>query len=155
MEELADDGTHSTAGEDDRPFGAERAAGPDADRTGDRLQDGEPRLDLAAIDEDPLHGLGDAMAPDLLGAEPGHEPDDQTAPDRDDNGDGAQGVAIGGDQMDAQALEVEQVGEEPDHVEQGQRDTGPEYSDQHCQRYQAEDRRGGGEVPKRSLRAVV
>ena len=35
--------------------------------------------DPAAVDEDPLHGLGDAVAPDLLGAEAGHQPDDQTA----------------------------------------------------------------------------
>ena len=31
--------------------------------------------------------------------------------------------------MDAESLVVEQVGEEPDHVEQGQRDAGSEHPD--------------------------
>ena len=137
------------------PFGAERAAGPDADGARDRLQDGEAGLDLAAVDEDPLHRLGDAVAPDLLGAEPGHEPDDETAPDRDDHGDGAQGVGVGGDQMDAESLEVEQVGEEPDHVEQGQRDAGSEHPDHYRQRHEGENRRSRREVAERAFGAVA
>ena len=95
MEELADDRADGTAGQDDRSLGAEGAAGADADGARDRLQDGQAGLDPAAVDEDPLHRLGDAVAPDLLGAEPGHQPDDQTAADRDDDGDGAQVLALG------------------------------------------------------------
>jgi len=77
-------------------------------------------LDPAAVDEDPLHRFGNAVASDLLGAETRHQPDDQAAADRDDDGDGAQGVGIGRDKVDADPLVVEEVGEESDHVEQRQ-----------------------------------
>ena len=140
VEELADDRADGAAGQDDRALGTERAAGPDADGARDRLQDGEARLDLAAVDEDPLHRLGDAVASDLLGAEPRHQPDDEAAADRDDDGDGAQGVGVGRDQVDAEPLVVEEVGEEPDHVEQRQRDAGSEGAD----RQQGQRARGAG-----------
>jgi hypothetical protein len=76
------------------------------------------------------------VVPDLLTAEPSHEPDDEPTPDRDDDGDRTQGVAVRRYKMDAQALEIEQVGEEPDHVEQGQRDARSECTDQKSQRHE-------------------
>ena len=56
--------------------------------------------------------------------------------------------------MDAEPLVVEQVGEEPDHVEQGQRDAGPEHADHDRQGHEAQDRGRRGEVAERSLAAV-
>src|SRR5579875_2378573 len=85
-EELTNDGTHGATSEDDRSLGTEWAAGPNADRTGNRFQHSEARLDPTSVHEDPLHRFGNPVAPDLLGAEPRHQADHQSAPDRHDDG---------------------------------------------------------------------
>ena len=110
--------------------------------------------DPAAVDQDALHGLWDAVATDLLGAESGHQADDQTTADGDDDGDGTERVGVGRDQMDAEALVVEEVGEEPDHVEQGQRDAGSDDADQNRQRHEPQDGGSGREVPECPLACV-
>ncbi len=71
----------------------------------------------AAVDEDSLHCFRDAVPADLLRAKAGHQPDDQTTADRNDDGDRSQGVPERRDQMNTEALIVKEVGEEPDHVE--------------------------------------
>ena len=58
MEELGEERAEGAAGHDDRAFGAERAAGADRDRRGERLQDGDPRLDPAAVEQDRLEASG-------------------------------------------------------------------------------------------------
>ncbi len=121
-------------------------AGADADGTGDGFQHGQAGLDPAAVDQDPLHGLGDAVPADLLGAEAGHQPHDQAAADRDDDGERAQRVAVRGDQVHAEALVVEEVGEEPDHVQQGQGDPRPQRADDDGQGHEPQERAGGGEI---------
>ncbi len=151
MEQLADDGTHRSPGQDDRSLGAERATGSDTDRTRDGLQESQARLDPAAVDEDALHRFGDAVTPDLLGAVTGHETDDQPSPDRDDDGQRTQGVGIGGHQAHAEALVVEQVGEEADHVEQRQRDPRRQQADDDGQRDEAQQVGGGREIGQRAL----
>ena len=74
-------------------------AAPDAHGARDRLEHREPGLDAAAVDKDALHRLGDAVAPDLLGAEARHETHDEAAGDRDEDGDDPEGVGVGRDQV--------------------------------------------------------
>ena len=129
VEQLPHDRSDGSAGQDDGSFGAEWTSGSDADGTGDRLEDGQSGLNLAPIDEYPLHGLGNAVPPDLLGSVTGHDSHNQTTADGDDDGDPSQRVGIGRHQMDTDPLVVEQVGEEPDHVEQGERDARAQRTD--------------------------
>ncbi len=56
---------------------------------------GQTRLDLAAVDQDPLHRLRDAVPADLLGPEPGHQADDEAAADRDHDREHPERVAVG------------------------------------------------------------
>ena len=91
-EQLTDDGAHRPAGQDDGPLGPERPAGADTDGAGDGFEHSQAGLDPAAVDQDPFHGLGDAVAADLLGAEAGHQPHHQPAPDGDYDGQHAEGV---------------------------------------------------------------
>ena len=65
------------AGHDDRAFGAERAAAADRDRRGQRLQQRDLGRQPALAVEDRLDRFGNAVAADLVGAEPRHQPDDQ------------------------------------------------------------------------------
>jgi hypothetical protein len=105
-------------------------------------------LDLAAVDEDALHRLWDAMAPDLLRAETCHEAHDETPTHRDDDSNGTKSVRVGRDQVDTEPLEVQEVGEEPDHVEERKRDTRSEHADHYRQRNEPQDGRRRGEVPE-------
>ncbi len=57
MEELRDHRAERAAGHDDRAFGAERSAGADGDRRGERLEDRQARLNLAAVDQDGFDGF--------------------------------------------------------------------------------------------------
>ena len=57
--------------------------------------------------------------------------------------------------MNTETLVVKEVGEEPDHVEQGERDARPECSDGYRQGHQAQDGRCRGEVAQRSLCGVA
>ena len=84
----------------------------------------------------------------------GHQPDDQTAADGDDDGDGAERVGVGRHQMNAESLVVEEVGEEPDHVEQCQGDTGSDGADQNRQGHERQDGGSGREVPECPLLRV-
>ena len=67
------------AGGDDGPLGAEGPAGADGDRGRKGLEKGHPRRNAALVREHLLHGLGDAVAANGLGAIARHETHDDTA----------------------------------------------------------------------------
>ena len=106
-------------------------------------------MDLAAVDQNPLHGLGDPVPSDLLGAESGHQADDQAPTNRDNDSDGAKGVSVRRDEGDAETLIVEKVGEEPDHVQQSQGDAGRQRADDQRQRNEAQQGGRGREIAER------
>ena len=81
-EELCEQRANRATGHDDRPLGAERAAGADRDRRRDRLERSHPGLHLAPAQQDRLDRLRHAVAADLLRAEPGQQADQQAAADR-------------------------------------------------------------------------
>jgi len=128
----------------------------DADGTRDRLQDGQARLHPAAVDQDALHGFWYAETTDLLGAISGHHADDQTAAaaDGDNDGDGAERVGIGRNQMDTESLVVEEVCERPNHGKQRQGDTGSDDANQNRQRHERQYGGSGREVPECPLLCV-
>ena len=150
-EELADDGADGTAGQDDRPLCAEGPTRADADRARDRFEERQARLHAAAVDEDALHRLGDAVTADLLRTEPRHEPHHQTTEHGDRHRQQPELVPGGRHQRDAEALVVEQVRQEADHVQQRQRDAGRQHADEDGGRDQAQDGRRRGEVPQGAL----
>src|SRR6185437_7300310 len=86
VKELREERAQGAARHDDRALGAERAAGADRDRRGERLQHGYLRLYPALTDEDRLERLGYAVPADLRRAVAGHEADDQAADHRYQNG---------------------------------------------------------------------
>jgi hypothetical protein len=111
VQQLAGDAADGAAGDDDRALGAERPAGADADRAGQRLEDRQARLHPAAAQQDRLHRLRDAVAADPLGAEARHEPDDEAAEDRHEDARHAERAGIGTPDPRREAAAVEQVGE--------------------------------------------
>ena len=74
---LADERTERAARGDDRPFGAEGAAGADRDGRRDRLEERHARRDAALVEEHLLHRLRDAVAADRRGAVARHQADDR------------------------------------------------------------------------------
>ena len=86
-EELPAQRAERAAGRDDRPLGAERSAGADGDRRGERLEEEHARRDAALAEQHALHHLGDAVAANRRRAVARHQPDDQRAGDRDEQQD--------------------------------------------------------------------
>ena len=83
--QLADERTERPAGLNDRPFGAERAAGADRDGRRDGLEDRDFGFDAALGRENRLHRLRNAVPLDFRRAILRHEPDDDSADDRNDD----------------------------------------------------------------------
>jgi hypothetical protein len=110
------------------PFRAERPAGADGDRGRQRLQHGDPRLHPALADEDRLERLRDAVSADALRTVSGHHPDDERAGDRHQDGDRAELIVCGVRERRADAVEEEEIREEPDEPEQRQRDECAQHS---------------------------
>ena len=86
VQQLAAQRAERAAGRDDRSLGAERSAGADGDRRGERLEKEHARRDAALAEQHALHHLGNAVAADGRRAVARHEPDDDCAAhgDRDD-----------------------------------------------------------------------
>ncbi len=82
MEELRDQRSDRAPGHDDRPFSTERSARSNRDRRGKRLEQRDPRLDAAAVDQNRFDRLRNPVAADALGPVAGHDADDQCADNR-------------------------------------------------------------------------
>ena len=117
-EELRDHRAERAAGHDDRSFGAERPARADGDGAGERLEYGDLRLHLAAVDQNGFDGFRNAVAADAFRAIARHQADDQRPRDGNQHLPKPQVVARGRDQRGAPALEEEQVGEQADQPQQ-------------------------------------
>src|SRR6185437_11075707 len=84
-DELPDERTKRAAGLNDGAFRAEWAARADGDGRRERLQDGDFRFNPAAGGEHGFHGFRNAMTFDFVAAVLGHEADNQTSDNRDDD----------------------------------------------------------------------
>src|SRR5581483_960996 len=129
VEELRHHGAEGTARHDDRPFGAKRAARADGDRGGERLQEGDPWLHPAPVDQDRLNRLRDAVAANPLRAVARYQPDDERTNHRDQYHPEAERVARRGNERCLPALVEEEIGEQPDEPEQHQGDAGAQDPD--------------------------
>jgi hypothetical protein len=98
------------ASHDDGALSAERATGSDRDCRGNRLQDRHFRRHPATTDQDRLDRLGDTVAADLLRAKTRHQPDDETAGNRDDDHPDRARRRRQRDGMDTEAAEPDEVG---------------------------------------------
>ncbi len=87
-----------------------------------RLEQRDLRLDAAAVDQNRLDGLGNAVAADALRSVPRHEADDERADHRHDDDEQAEVVAGRRDERRVEPLKEEEVREEPDELGQRQRD---------------------------------
>ena len=77
--ELAEQRSEGSAGLNDRPFRAERAAGANGDSGRQRFEDGQLWSDPATGNEDGLHGLGNAVAANMGRTVPRQQADDEPA----------------------------------------------------------------------------
>src|SRR5581483_10102278 len=93
----------------------------DGNGGGERLQDRDLRLYLAAVDQDRFDGFGNAMPADALAAVAGHKADNQGADHRYENFENTQVIIGRRNQRRPDPLQEEEVGEEPDEAEQCQR----------------------------------
>src|SRR5204863_5781941 len=136
VQELRDQRSDGAARHDDRALGAEWAARPDGDGRGKRFEQGDFRLDAAAVDENRLDRLGNAVSADALGAEAGEEPDHERAGNRHQDYPAAERVRRRRDWRHAQMMEEEQVGEEADQLQQRGGDEGGDAAN--CDRKRAD-----------------
>ena len=83
--QLADERTERSAGLNDRSLGAERAAGANRDGRRDGLEDRDFSFDAALGSENRLHRFRDAVPLNFRRAILRHEPDDDSANDRNDD----------------------------------------------------------------------
>ena len=78
---------HRGADLDDRPLAPDRAAGADAERRGERLDDRDPAADPALVAVDGEHHLGDAVTAGLRREAVDQRPVEEAADDRHDEDD--------------------------------------------------------------------
>src|SRR6185436_7193669 len=154
VEELRDHGAEGAAGHDDRTFRAEGAARPDGDGGRERLEEGDPGLDLAALEQDGLDRFRDPVAADTLGPVAGHEADDEGARHGDEDLEPPEVVARGRHHLRRPALEEEQVREQADQLQEGQGHVRGDDADDDGQGREREHAAGGGEVAQ-AVRALV
>ncbi len=95
----------------DRPFGAERAAGANADGRRDRFEDRHFGFDAALGREHRLHRFGDAVASDFRRSILGHEANEQPADDGNDNDPQAELIFRGTAKMKRPDAKEGEVGE--------------------------------------------
>ncbi len=79
---LAEEGTERRAGLDDRTFRAERAAGSDGERGGERLKQSDAKPHAAVAEENRFHGFRYAVAFEGRLPEMDHDADQQAADGR-------------------------------------------------------------------------
>ncbi len=79
MKKLRDHRTEGAPGHDDGSFGAERAAGADRNSGRDGLQNGEARMNAAAVHQDGFNCFRNTMAADAFRSVTRHEPHYQGA----------------------------------------------------------------------------
>ena len=139
---------------DDRAFGAERPARSDRDRRRKRLQNRQPRLHFAAVDQDRFERFRNAVPANALGAVSRHEADDQAAGDGDQHREPAEMVSRRRNQHRAHAPVVEDVGEKPDQAQQRPCDERAQDADADRQQRNRNHARRGGEIAQ-LLRIVV
>ena len=130
VQQLADQRSHGAAGLDDGAFGAERSAGADGDGRRDRLQDRDLGLDAAAVDQHRFHGFGNAVAANLVAAVTRHDADDHAADHRSDDHPQAEMIVARAGEGEREAMEEEDVGEQPDQVVEQKGDDAREESDE-------------------------
>ena len=155
VQELGDERSERAAGHDDRTLGAEGAAGADGDSRGERLQDREPRLDAAAVDQNRLDRFRDAVAANPFRSVTRHEADDEAADDGDGDDEGAQHVGGGRRGRDAEAVEEEEVGEEVNQGQQADRDICADDPDRYGNEREQKKAGVGGEIAERVQGALV
>ena len=129
MKRLREERAERAARHDDRPFGAERPAAADRDGRRKRLEQRDLRAHPASADQDRLHRLGNAVAPDLFRAVARHESDEEPAHHRHQHGPHAEVVPGGRHELRAEAMIVEQIGEAADKPHQRHRDERADYAD--------------------------
>ena len=105
MEHLRKERTHRASRHDDGAFRAERSAGTDGDGSGKRLEQSDARLNLCAVDQNGLDGLGNAVTADLVRSEARHQADQQAADDRHKYGKPAQMIVSPARQISSSGAE--------------------------------------------------
>ena len=143
---LRDERSERAARHDDRAFRAEGTAGADRDGRRQRLEERDARRDAAAVDQDRLDGLGNAVAADAFRSVAGHEADDGRTDHRNEHDPGAQLVPGGARRVNAPALEEEQVRAERDEVQQADGDDGRQRADAERDGREQQNAAVGGEV---------
>ncbi len=119
MKELRDHRSKRSAAHDDRAFGAERSAAANRNRGGNWLQNREARLHPAAVDENRLESLGNAVAADFFRAVACHQAHDDRTQHRNQDGPRPQRIPGRRHQHGVPAMIVEQIREQTDQPEQG------------------------------------
>ncbi len=116
---LGEDRAQRAAGHDDGAFGAERAAGADGNGGGERLENGDLRLNAAAAEENGFQRLRNSVAANLLRAEARHESDNERAHDRHQHDRNSQVVALRHRRQVRKAVVEGKVGDDGDQPKQG------------------------------------
>src|SRR5215831_5255046 len=114
MHELSKHGTKGSAGHDDWAFGAKRAAGTNRNSRRKRLQKCQAWRNSAALNEDGLNRLGNAMAANALRTIACHESYDESAHDGYENYQCAEVVASRRYQVHSPPLEEKKICEQTD-----------------------------------------
>jgi len=149
MEELRDQRANRASRHDDRPLGAEGAAGSDRYRRGNRLQNGNLRINPAAVGQNGFDRLGDSVAAYPLGSITSHHADDERADYGYDHLEHAKRVSGRRDQRGAPALEEEKVGKESDQLEKCEGDISADHPDEDRHQADGDDARPGGKIAER------
>ena len=149
VKQLRDHRPDRAARHDDRAFGAERAARPDRDRRRDRLQHRQPRLHLAAVDQNRFERFRNAVTANAFRAVARHEADDQAAAYRNQHREPAQVVSGRRDESRAHSPVVKEIGEEPDQAQQCPCDERAQDPDADRQHRNRNDARRRGEIAQR------
>src|SRR5262249_18337197 len=122
MEQLRDHRAKCTAGHDDRPLRAERAARPNGNRRGDGLEDRDFWLHTAAVGQDSLDRLGNAVAGDPFRAITRHCTDNQGAANRYKNAVDAEMVPCRRDESGVPTAKIAKISEKADQAEESEGD---------------------------------
>ena len=116
--ELPEQRTESTSRRDDRAFRSEGAARADRNGRGKRFEQRHACRNAAVMDEDLFHRLGNAVTSNRLGTEAGHQADDESADNGNDDHPQAQRVFRRADLGERPTVEERHVGKESDQPHQ-------------------------------------
>ncbi len=118
VEGLTDERADRSASLNDRALRAKRTAGADRNGRRNRLEDRYTRRDPAAVEQHRFHGFRNAVALDFRRAVLGHDADNESANDWNDDDHPAEMVMLRAGEVRRPAMEKENVCEQSDQLVQ-------------------------------------